>query len=75
MRELKGLLYRITFAETGGCSIIECSSEKEMIEYVAELSKRWVISSVVKLEITSGVIRTPKVAVKSHPYYKELMRG
>ena len=54
---------------------IGLDSEKEMVEYVAEMSKRWAISNVVRLEISSDAVRTPKVAVKSHPYYKELMRG
>ena len=75
MKTIDGVLYRITFAETGLCKVIECHSEQEMIEYVVEMSKRWVISNVVRLEISSDTVRTPKVAVKSHPYYKQLMKN
>ena len=75
MKIIDGVLYRVTFAETGMCKVIECSSEQEMVEYVAEMSKRWTISNVVRLEISSDAVRTPKVAVKSHPYYKQLMKN
>lgn len=74
MREIQGRLYRITSGETGLCKVIECNSEKELIEYVAEAQKRWIVSNVVELDITGNTIRTPKVAIKSHPYYKELMK-
>ena len=38
------------------------------------MEKRWVVSNVVELDIMGNCIRTPKVAIKSHPYYKELMK-
>ena len=75
MKIIDGVLYRVTFEETGMCKVIECSSEQEMVEYVAEMSKRWAISNVVRLEISSDAVRTPKVAEKSHPYYKQLMKN
>lgn len=74
MREIQGRLYRITSGETGLCRVIECNSEEEMIEYVVNAQKRWIVSNVVELDISGNAIRTPKVAVKSHPYYKELMK-
>ena len=74
MREIQGRLYRLTSAETGLCRVIECNNERELIEYVVEAQKRWIVSNVVELDITGNSIRTPKVAIKSHPYYKELMK-
>ena len=74
MRILEGRLYRITSGETGLCKVIECNSEEEMIEYVFQMEKRWIVSNVVELDITGNSIRTPRVAVRSHPYYKELVK-
>ena len=74
MRILEGRLYRITSGETGLCKVIECNSEEEMIEYVFQMEKRWIVSNVVELDITGNSIRTPRVAVRSHPYYKELLK-
>ncbi len=74
MREIQGRLYRITSAETGLCKVIECNDERELIEYVVMMQKRWIISNVVELDISGNNIRTPKVVVKGHPYYKELMK-
>ena len=74
MREIQGRLYRITSGETGLCRVIECNNERELIEYVVEDQKRWIVSNVVELDISGNSIRTPKVAIKSHPYYKELMK-
>ena len=74
MREIQGRLDRITSGETGLCKVIECANEQELIEYVFEAQKRWIVSNVVELDITGNAIRTPKVAVKSHPYYKELLK-
>jgi hypothetical protein len=75
MREIQGRLYRITSGETGLCRVIECNNERELIEYVVEAQKRWIVSNVVELDIMGNTIRTPKVAIKSHPYYKELMKN
>lgn len=74
MRILEGRLYRITSGETGLCKVIECNNEREMIEYVFEMEKRWIVSNVVELDITGNAVRTPRVAVRSHPYYKELVK-
>lgn len=74
MRVIEGELYRLTFGETGLTKVIECENEQEMIEYVAQKSTRYVISNVTRLEVHADRVSTPKVAVKSSPYYKALMR-
>lgn len=72
MREITGTLYRITYAATGLCRIVECQDIKELIKYVDELERKSPISSVVELDIKGNSVRTPKVAIKSNPYYKLL---
>ena len=74
MRMIQGTLYRITSGETGLCKVIECDNINELIEYVVEMEKRWIVSNVVELDIMGNSIRTPKVAIRSHPYYKELKK-
>lgn len=71
MREINGLLYRINYVESGRSEVIECENYKEMIEYVAKLSKRWIVTVN---EIDLRTMRSPKVAIRNDPYYKELMK-
>lgn len=71
MREINGLLYRINYVESGCSEVIECENYKEMIEYVAKLSKRWIVTVN---EIDLRTMRSPKVAIRNDLYYKELMK-
>lgn len=74
MRVIEGELYRLTFGETGLTKVIECENEQEMIEYVAQISTRYIISNVTRMEVHADRVSTPKVAVKSSPYYKAVMK-
>ena len=74
MRKVEGQIYRINFGCTGRCIVVECENEKELIECVVELEKKDFVSNVVLLDITGNSVRTPKVAVKTNPYYKSLMK-
>ena len=68
LREIKNTIYCIT-SYTGNKRFIECDIEEELVTYVAEMECRgYTVASVTKI-CTDG--SRPRVAVKSHPYYKK----
>lgn len=71
IREINSLVYRITYVENGSIQLIMCDTENEMIEYVAKLSKRWIVNVS---EIDLRTMKSTRVALRSNPYYKELMK-
>lgn len=75
MRKIEGVLYRIGNAATGCYEVVECINEEELIKYVANASKSRLITSVVRLDVYSNTVRTPKVAVHTNPLYKQLKKG
>lgn len=74
MREITSTLYRVTFGETGLCRVVECDNIQDLIKYVDELERKTVVSSVVELDIRGNTVRTPRVPIKNHPYYKLLKK-
>lgn len=74
VRVVEGILYRITDQTTGFCQVVECSSEKALMRYVAELTKQTIVSNVVRIEIGFNKVASPRVAVHTNPYFKSLIK-
>lgn len=68
VREINESLYCIT-SYTGSKRFVECESENELAEYIAEKeSKGYSVTSVCRI-LEDG--SKPMVAIKSNPLYKE----
>lgn len=74
MRKIVGNLYRIGNTRTGIYEVIECMNKEELIRYIASISDKKLIDSVVLLDVSNNGVRTPKVAVKSDSLYIELTK-
>ena len=74
MRKIEGVLYRIGNAATGIYEVVECQNEDELMRYLASIRSKRMVTSVVRLDVYSNTVRTPKVAVNSNILYKQLIK-
>ena len=70
VREINGILYRLRDTEVGTVWFVECRNEMELMEYIA-YECGGIPLKVVHMA-TGG--STPKVAVYSNTYYKDLIK-
>lgn len=71
VREIKGVIYRLTYALTSH-SFIECSSEDELFRYIAqEVIDGQIITSVHKVCKDGS---TPKVKVHTDKEFKKILK-
>lgn len=69
---IKGNLYCVTYG-VGHKLFVETDTLEALIEFVVEFEKQQIVHSVVYID-KEGLkgLRTPRVPIKTNPYYKEL---
>lgn len=70
VREIKGSLYRLKDQSIGTIWFVECQNEMELMHYIAHECQGIPLNVVY----ISRDGRTPKVAVYTNAYYKDLIR-
>lgn len=72
VHQITDSVYRITFLNYTKMMIISCSSEKELIDYIIKLEKeKYIIRSVVRVDIYCDAVRSPRISLRNNPYYIE----
>lgn len=75
IKEITGVLYRISDQSSGRHMVIECNNESDLMKYVADLvAKGVVISNVVRLEVHFNNISCTRLAVRSNPIFKARLK-